>query len=92
MNTFSSLATIDLGAQIVRDNESIDIASGPGRLVLFAQLPGSGFTTFNLASTRVFPIAAAGTTDFRLRLRRNGQSPGTNCHVRDLALTVHFVN
>ena len=91
-NTISSLATIDLGAQIVRDNEAADSTSGPGRLVVFAQLPGSGATTFNLASTRVFPIAAAGTTDFRLRLRRSVQSPNTICRLRDVALTVHFVN
>jgi hypothetical protein len=76
----------------VPDNEPANIASGPGRLVLFAQLPGNGATTFNLASTRTFQVAAAGNTDFHLRLRRSLQSPNTSCHVRDVALTVHFVN
>jgi hypothetical protein len=76
----------------VRDNEHVDIASGPGRLVLFAQLPGNGATTFNLASTRTFQVAAAGQHDFHLRLRRSPQSPHTSCHVRDVALTIHFVS
>lgn len=88
-------AIIDLPAQIVRDSEHVDIADGPGRLLLFAQLPAHGATTFNLASTRTFEVEATGEGarhDFHLRLRRNSsQSPNTSCHLRDVALTIHFV-
>ena len=88
-NTISNLAIVDLASQLVQGGNAVDSTNGPGRLVLFAQLPGSAAVTFNLASMRVFPVGQ-GTTDFHLRLRKTGLPPNVNCHVRDVALTALF--
>jgi hypothetical protein len=92
-------AIIDLAAQIVQENEPVDVGSGPGRVVLFAQLPAHGATTFNLASTRTFKVVGAPNfgglfieRDFHLRLQRNSLSPNTHCDLRHVELTVHFIN
>ena len=87
-NTVSELKIVDLSSQLVQGNEAVAI-SGPGRLSLFAQLPGSAAVTFNLASMRVFPVGP-GTTEFHLRLSKSLFHPNVNCHVRDVALTALF--
>jgi hypothetical protein len=53
--------------------------------------PRSSFITFNLASTRVFAIPAAGTRTYYFKLARITMDPVTFCYVYNAAFSVVFV-
>jgi len=82
---------LDLFSQILDTNGRPDL-TGPGALRHKTRLaPAPAGTTFNLASTRVFTIASAGSTTFRFRIFKFEMYEPTVCKAYTAVFTVQFV-
>lgn len=79
--------------QIVAKGEPM-ANDGPSALALATSVEpydgNSRVVTFNLASTRVFSIPAAGKYEYKFKVAPFGLQPSTGCDVRRGALTIQF--
>jgi hypothetical protein len=93
----STDTVVDLVTQIVAAADAVPVVSGRGALRLATVLKHTpehaliSSDTFNLASTRVFPIQAAGTQTYRFKIAALRMDALTTCLVYNAAFTVHFV-
>jgi hypothetical protein len=88
---------LDLVTQIVTAGDAVPAPMGSGALRAFMVLKdseansGRPTQTFNLASTRVFTIQAAGTHTYHFKIAAVQMDEGTACAVYNAAFTVLFV-
>jgi hypothetical protein len=89
---------MDLVTQIVTDANQVPQAQGPGGLRLRTILKNTpehamdiGYSAFNLASTRVVDIDAAGTRRFHFKIDPVLIEAGLACYVYNATFTVFFV-
>ena len=89
---------VDIVAQIVPMAGSVPNIHGPGALRHGARIgapaaaDGLGLsTTFNLASTRVFAINAAGLQQYHFKIRNQRMDGRIRCTIYDAAFTVIFI-
>ena len=83
-------AVVDFVTQ-VSNSDNAPNPSGPGGLRQAGVLAGHGSATFNLASTRTFPINKAGNFDILLLGKELLLNAGVTCYVYDTAFTVVFI-
>jgi hypothetical protein len=93
-NTVNTVQVIDLVSQIVTRSTATPSASGPGGLrqaVVLTQAPIQGSRdSFNLASTRVFPISGAGSRTYHFKIEKLRMDNYSYCYVYNAAFTVVF--
>lgn len=90
-NSDASPNSFTLYSQIVEGGASAN-EDGPGGAVMVFSLEPNQDTTLNLASTRVFVIAAAGPKVYRFRIVRHQMFANTSCAIFDsAAFTVNFI-
>jgi len=86
---------VDLAAQIVTAGPAVPDPNGPGGLRLaeaFAAPKTIALSdTFNLASTRVVTIPAAGAHKFLFKISVLRMDPQTACYVYNAAFSVVFI-
>lgn len=89
---------VDFVTQIVTSASSVPVMNGPGAMRLSAVLKNQlghelklSTDSFNLASTRVFDIGAAGAKTFYFKIKPVRMDPITACRVYSGAFTVQFV-
>jgi hypothetical protein len=94
---YSHPDVIDLVSQIVTTSDATPSASGPGGLRLAVVVPpvwstlSGSIDSFNLASTRVFTIAAAGAKTYYFKIAKLRMDGESYCVVSNGAFTVVFV-
>jgi hypothetical protein len=89
-NPLAGAAVVDLVSQIVLTAASVPDVNGPGALRHAGTLLPSTIS-FNLASTRVFNIPAAGTKTYHFRIARQQMGANSACVVHTATFTVVFV-
>jgi len=89
----TTFAVTDFASQIVTDVNAVADVKGPGGLrhgmVLLPNSTGNS-DVFNLASTRVIPISAAGPRTFYFKLARLRMDANTRCYVYNAAFSITF--
>jgi hypothetical protein len=91
INFTSVKGEVHLRSQIVGEPTTKPLVTGESGLIHTATLPPEGIFAFNLASTRVFTIEAAGLSTFYFRVRLVDLSPGAGeCRVYNAAFTIAF--
>jgi hypothetical protein len=79
---------VELVSQIVNSIAAVPDETQPGGLRHNSTLPPAGRAAFNLASTRVFTIPAAGTFVYAFKIARVQMTAATTCRVFNAVLTV----
>jgi hypothetical protein len=95
----SAPVVVDLASQIVTASNAVPSPSAPGGLrhavvwePLIVGVAFTGFTnSFNLASSRVISIAAAGPRTYYFKIGRLRMDPDTSCVVYGATFSVVFV-
>ena len=87
----STYKVVDLVTQITNTTAGTIGPGLPGGLRQAMVLAPNTSNTFNLASTRMFTIKAAGAQTYRYRVRPLRIDSGSNCYVYNAAFTVVFV-
>ena len=87
-------ARVDLVSQIVNRQNKVPDLTKAGSLRHAAAMGGGNqfdwSTTFNLASTRLFTVNAAGTQKYYFKIARLLQDPNITCYLYNAAFTVLF--
>jgi hypothetical protein len=95
-NSSATDKVVDFATQIVTNAARVPAVNGPGGMRLAKVLKDSSNHTlrttdgFNLASTRVVNIPAAGTKHFFFKIAALRMDANTNCLVYNAAFTVQF--
>jgi hypothetical protein len=94
-NNISGDAFLNIQSQIVENNAQPS-GVGPSGLEYQKTLPSAlsatQTDTFNLSSTRVFPVNGAGARTYQFRVAPGTLSGSVGCSVRAGAFRVHFVD
>jgi hypothetical protein len=91
INFTSTKGRLQMVSQIVSAAGATPAPDQPGGLIHIGTLPPQGEAAYNLGSTRVFTINAAGQFTYFFKVRRIALTPsGTQCRVYNAAFTIQF--